>query len=334
MMASESEGQDEQEFPDETLAFSPAGGATEKLSGKAREVLVDNWDQDILASPGTLLFYLSGVDKPALFQNAERITIGRMRSVEGEGVAFDLSEYDGAQMGVSRQHAAVHVLPNGYFLEDLKSTNGSWLNSERLEPLTRYALSNGDHIRLGDLMMHVYFSEAVKSTTMQAVFLVSGEDVPTHKKLALTPGFLSDEVAVYLSALETLQGLAVGGQLAREPVRIQTIRLSSDHQRVRVEMTPVNPAIQIIETHIVRARQTHMEDVRMTRFELKVQSTRAVCDAFQADEEAAMTYLGPALDSLVQQISRNLQRGDSDSLGKLRRACFTLLVSPLVLVAD
>jgi pSer/pThr/pTyr-binding forkhead associated (FHA) protein len=67
-------------------------------------------------------------------------------------VVFDSSR-------VSRHHAQVRLLPSGAIIEDLDSTNGTWLNGEQLtEPRL---LSSGDQIRLADYVTLAYFVEAV-----------------------------------------------------------------------------------------------------------------------------------------------------------------------------
>jgi pSer/pThr/pTyr-binding forkhead associated (FHA) protein len=43
-------------------------------------------------------------------------------------------------------------------LEDLGSTNGTFINSSRLSPNQPEDLHNGDEIRLGNLFARVYFS--------------------------------------------------------------------------------------------------------------------------------------------------------------------------------
>ncbi|MBO3457630.1 FHA domain-containing protein [Aetokthonos hydrillicola Thurmond2011] len=50
---------------------------------------------------------------------------------------------------VSRRHAEIHVDKGNYYLVDVGSTNGTYLNNIRLNPQERYSLSLGDKIDLG-----------------------------------------------------------------------------------------------------------------------------------------------------------------------------------------
>lgn len=58
---------------------------------------------------------------------------------------------------VSRHHAQIRLLPTGTMIEDLGSTNGTWLNGRRVvEPRT---LSPGDQIRVADQVTYEYAVE-------------------------------------------------------------------------------------------------------------------------------------------------------------------------------
>jgi pSer/pThr/pTyr-binding forkhead associated (FHA) protein len=51
----------------------------------------------------------------------------------------------------------VYVAEDGYSLEDLGSTNGTWLNGTLTLKHVPYKLHSGDQIRLGTLTLYVYF---------------------------------------------------------------------------------------------------------------------------------------------------------------------------------
>src|SRR5262245_1579723 len=50
---------------------------------------------------------------------------------------------------VSRQHAQIHNVENAFFVEDLKSSNGTFLNGKRLAPHTRVPLTERDTLQVG-----------------------------------------------------------------------------------------------------------------------------------------------------------------------------------------
>ncbi|GAC1449827.1 MAG: zinc ribbon domain-containing protein [Ktedonobacterales bacterium] len=73
--------------------------------------------------------------------------IGRRDEENGIYPDIDMTEFGGIEGGVSRAHAAIHVRPEGYFVEDLASTNETLLNFHRLLPRQVYPLKDGDQLR-------------------------------------------------------------------------------------------------------------------------------------------------------------------------------------------
>jgi pSer/pThr/pTyr-binding forkhead associated (FHA) protein len=53
--------------------------------------------------------------------------------------------------GVSRMHALIHARHEGFFIEDLGSTNETLLNFFRLLPKQLYPLKDRDQLRFGML---------------------------------------------------------------------------------------------------------------------------------------------------------------------------------------
>jgi hypothetical protein len=92
------------------------------------------------------------------YEDYQRLMLGRDMP-EGDFHAVDLSDYSAQVLGVSRQHAVIHVMEDGCTIEDLNSTNGTWLNETRLAPGQPHSLQSGDLIRLGHLMIFISFRD-------------------------------------------------------------------------------------------------------------------------------------------------------------------------------
>ena len=61
---------------------------------------------------------------------------------------------------VSRCHAVIsHHAYTGFFLTDVGSTNGTWLNGAKLTPRTRRTLKDGDLLRFGNLKVELFISD-------------------------------------------------------------------------------------------------------------------------------------------------------------------------------
>lgn len=70
----------------------------------------------------------------------------------------DLTDWNGAAYGVSRQHAMIYMSEDGAWIEDLESLNETIRNEYRLMPRQRYPLVDGDELRLGSIILRVVIS--------------------------------------------------------------------------------------------------------------------------------------------------------------------------------
>jgi hypothetical protein len=89
----------------------------------------------------------------ALPGDKSELYIGRADPVRDIHPDIDLVPYGGDVNGVSRLHARLVVKDAQIYIEDLNSTNFTFLNQQRLQPGQLYALKPGDEIRLGLLML-------------------------------------------------------------------------------------------------------------------------------------------------------------------------------------
>ncbi len=81
------------------------------------------------------------------------ILIGRSDPVRNIFPDVDLTLHGGELNGVSRMHARLARQGAEMTIEDLNSTNFTFLNRQKLEPGQRYPVQSGDEIRLGLLRM-------------------------------------------------------------------------------------------------------------------------------------------------------------------------------------
>lgn len=100
------------------------------------------------------------LDSGHLLPLADRneFTLGRV--AEGQPIMpdIDLSPYQAYSYGVSRLHAVLRrKSATQVTIMDLGSSNGTYLNGQRLEPNKEYPLSHGDLLALGKLKIQVLF---------------------------------------------------------------------------------------------------------------------------------------------------------------------------------
>lgn len=77
---------------------------------------------------------------------------------------LDLSAYDSLHNSLSRRHCRIFGEQNDFWVEDLDSLNGTWLNGRRLEPKKPARLKSRDYIQVGSIGMWVFLPQAPKES--------------------------------------------------------------------------------------------------------------------------------------------------------------------------
>lgn len=81
--------------------------------------------------------------------------MGRLDPASNVFPEIDLTPDDDLTKSVSRRHAAVFKQGGAIVVEDLASINGTFINGKRLAPYLPEALSDGDILQLGRLLIEV-----------------------------------------------------------------------------------------------------------------------------------------------------------------------------------
>jgi pSer/pThr/pTyr-binding forkhead associated (FHA) protein len=75
--------------------------------------------------------------------------IGREDPVSNIFPDIDLTNHNGEDFGVSRMHAKIYEQGGQYTLEDLNSTNSTYINRQKLAAKTPTPIKDGDELRFG-----------------------------------------------------------------------------------------------------------------------------------------------------------------------------------------
>jgi hypothetical protein len=143
-----------------SMLCSTSGGETMRLSEQFKgEVSEEYKAHHFELEPGTMALRFVGRGQPLTVKVEDAVTLGR--HVPGEPPpTVDLTEYHGGLLGVSRRHAVIYPSHHSYIIKDLGSTNGTWVNENRLIPHQPYDLRNRDQVRLGELILFVFYALA------------------------------------------------------------------------------------------------------------------------------------------------------------------------------
>ena len=148
-----------------SYSYSPAVTLESRILGQFSEKITDSPIDDSLIPDGGIAIYAAGTLNPIYLRFDKELVFGRKGEEPPENDLLDLSELDGYQAGISRRHAMIRKRENGYEIVDLASTNGSWLNEERLVPNKPVPLASGSQLRLGHLRVLVLHRCSKKKKT-------------------------------------------------------------------------------------------------------------------------------------------------------------------------
>ena len=98
----------------------------------------------VLASPDGRTLELPAKDE---------VVIGREDPISEVFPDLDLTSIGGLENGVSRKHAVIHRSGAEYTVEDMGSTNGTYINRKRIRPHVPQAIKPGDELRFGKLAL-------------------------------------------------------------------------------------------------------------------------------------------------------------------------------------
>jgi len=114
-------------------------------------------DKYIREIPETgIAIYLSNYMHPFEVRVDSDFVIGRKTDGAPAGL-LDLTPLEGYIMGVSKQHVRIQDLGKYYQITDLGSSNGTWVNEERLIPNQPAFLPNAARVQLGRMPLYIIY---------------------------------------------------------------------------------------------------------------------------------------------------------------------------------
>lgn len=186
---------------------------TQNVSSDA-DILQAAQDIQVPQNPTTELvivsFYLPERSEPIIVSGAKLITIGRRDPKRRINPTLDLTEDNGAKLGVSRMHAEMNFINGRYYIKDTGSSNGTWVNDTKLAPYQPHPVTNADQIRIGQLAITVHVTLPQRSATKQddviSTLIDSSLNINVHSYRLVdnTGGILVENGAMVLSKLRNL----------------------------------------------------------------------------------------------------------------------------------
>ncbi len=278
---------------DATTAQVPSEIADQIKAGRSGVTQPLSVHRHGLLNDGVVL-YIAGEVRPLVIRGQKEFLLGRRTEGPLAEDMIDLTPYHGHLLGVSRRHARLKIDGEDTFVEDLDSTNGTWLNERRLAANTPYVIRNGDQLRLGQLIMFIYFASA--STKQQITLKATDTAVAFITPQRITAPYLASNVSPYLDAIIGLQA-AVDTLLGRAPGPhgINAINVNAENYSVEVDLEGVTDAVQVIQDILMPWRRRNRTVVAQLR-------------VLAASGEPADAELDQALRVAQDNLSREILR--------------------------
>jgi hypothetical protein len=255
-------------------------------------------------APDALTLLVSGFKSPITVHRKRELVIGR-RVPDHPVPDVDLASYNAYKLGVSRRHAVLRCSEDGCAIEDQASANATWVNENKITPFVPYLLQSSDTLRLGHLVMQVYF------TTIDSIYLF--ETAP-DASLKLTPDYLLETLSPYLQALNGVQSL-INATLDREALEVTIGSIRHDAtDALQVTLRKATEAINVILRHVTPWKNQHSELAK------------------QEDKTAFETELKQLAGLLIDKINPDMSEQDRpDYTQRLLALVRVLVLSPLTI---
>lgn len=151
----------EYDYNDDEPSLTPTGASAADDSISTAHIPPEVLGISPLTSKLSLVsFYLPGRSNPIIVNGSRTITIGRRDPKRRVNPTLDLTEDNGAKLGVSRMHAEISFANNKFYVKDIGSSNGTWINDTKLLPNLPQIIESGDQLRIGQLAIVVHFTSA------------------------------------------------------------------------------------------------------------------------------------------------------------------------------
>ncbi len=143
-------------FCDQCGEALDSGATTSAAAGASYDAASDATAQAqppvmVAPAPATTAVRLVIKDDGAEFPLAGKseYLVGREDPVSNIYPDIDLTPHKGEEHGVSRMHAKIYAQGSQFLIEDLNSTNATYLNRQKLAPKTPTPIKDGDEVRFG-----------------------------------------------------------------------------------------------------------------------------------------------------------------------------------------
>jgi pSer/pThr/pTyr-binding forkhead associated (FHA) protein len=107
-----------------------------------------------------VILVIRGTSRRVVMTEKTSVVLGRADANVRFNPDIDLTPYGGAERGVSRAHARLHLEGNSLYVTDLDSTNGTFVSGKKCDPNVPTLLRQGDELLIGRLAITIEFANS------------------------------------------------------------------------------------------------------------------------------------------------------------------------------
>ncbi len=209
--------------------------------------------QGLEKQKSSITLNILGIDTPITFHDKTQITLGRKNPATNEHPDVDLSGLPLNTAGISRKHVNLVYTNGQWYVEDLGSRNGTWLNSKLLMAYQRYKLYDGDQLRTGGISIIVLTHVEQKSDdkvdilpkpTLPDKLLLTSSAI-LENQIGLDTSYMTHHLMPYLRAvIEMIQNV---DRAKKRPKReISIISIEFTYPIVTVKLTYAHEIVKFM----------------------------------------------------------------------------------------
>ncbi|MDX2074889.1 MAG: FHA domain-containing protein [bacterium] len=218
-------------------------------------------EETIGSEANTLLMMLPGQTTPLTFVDVKSIILGRYDPTTGLYPTVDLIPYFGKSLGVSRRHAEIILQHGHYYVRDLDSANGTWLNNRKMTNQPE-VIKSGDQLRLGELLIVLFLSEKeTKGRTKQerltgqhTLYLQYYNATQVLPPDSMTVEFMNQILGRYLQILSSIQSTIFdANKQDKQPITISSIQVMDKPNTIEIQLH-IHPQLLFFLRDVVQKR--------------------------------------------------------------------------------
>ena len=232
------------------------------LAAETPEIVSPCTERKVAIPPGGIGL-LFDKDQSIIRESNDSFILGRYgQTVITSSTFIDLVNYGATELGVSRNHARISYENGTFVVEDLESTNGSWLNDTQLTPGQFYPLQNNDRLVLGRLGMCICLGERPLPQAPSITFSLQNEPALDKKgPYALSLPILQKEILPYLEALAFVQeGIDAGVKRPSSPLLLLSIQAAGS-KCAMIKASGVIDAVSSVADRVSAWRNLHSDSI-------------------------------------------------------------------------